>query len=266
MIVLGIIQGLTEFFPVSSKGHLALGERLLGVDLHTSDELATEIALHVGTLLAVALFVWRDVAMLVKLPMQATSPAAAPARSLLVRMVIATIPAAVVGLLFKDRLEPTYSDPRFAGAGFLVTATALLVARRIRHGEATATSQTLLSALLIGLAQMCALLPGVSRSGSTIVAGLAVGLARPEAGRFSFLIALPITAGAILLEAPAVLELPRDQLGAVGIGILASFVTGLFALRFLIRMLRNDTFWRFAWYLIPLGVWALLGLPGAPQN
>ena len=264
-MLLGLVQGLTEFFPISSSGHLVLGELLLGVDLHDERGAAVEVALHGGTLAAVVVFVWRDIWSLTRALFVAGEPDRAPKLRLVRALIVGSIPVGVVGMLFGDELETLFGDPVVAGFGFLITGALLIVSARVRGGARTAESVSTLDALLIGSAQLLAVTPGVSRSGSTIVAGMARGLTPREAGRFSFLIAVPVTAGAFLLKLPDILGIPRDELIALGLGALVAFASGLASLRFLVILLTRGRFAAFAWYVVPLGLATLLLAGSAPR-
>lgn len=237
-----------------------LGEWLLGVDLHDTQGAALEVALHAGTLLAVLMFVWPDLVALLRAvtAREPDGPARQDARRLLRAVVLASIPAGIVGVAFGPALERLFASPVVAGVGFLVTAAVLIASARLSHRQArTAPSLRPAEALLIGVAQLIAITPGISRSGSTIVSGMALGLTPAEAGRFSFLMAIPVTGGAALLKARAILATPVDQRGALLLGVVVAFVSGFFALRFLVMLLRRGRLSAFAWYVLPLGVLTL---------
>ncbi len=245
-VVLGVVQGLTEFFPVSSSGHLVVGQTLMGVD---PSGVSFEIALHVATLLSV-IAVYRG--RLAGLARDATrgDPAAWRYLGLLV---LATVPAAVVGLAFKARIEGLFDLPVVAGVCFLVTGAVLWTAKaalaRAPRGEPGVPA-----ALLMGIAQAAALLPGISRSGMTTITGLWKGVDAEEAAAFSFLMLLPAVAGALILATP---DLVRGD-GGVGTapllaGSVAAALTGVLAIRVFVAMLRNRSFHWFAVYVWVLG-------------
>jgi len=252
-IVLGLVQGLTEFLPVSSSGHLVLAESLLGL---RTPGVFVEVAVHVATLVAVAVVYWQRIAQLL-VGMARGDGGAWRSVGLLV---LASIPAAVVGLLFKDWFERTFDSLIVVGFDFLLTGTILWSTRLVRPGDRG--EPTAGGAVTIGLTQALAILPGISRSGSTVAAGMWVGVDPVRAAEFSFLMAMPAIAGA------AVLELPNLASGTASVGVVPlglSFVTaltaGIFAIRFLVRLLARRAFHRFApycWLLggAPLG-WAL---------
>lgn len=257
--MLGVLQGVTEFFPVSSSGHLGLAEILLGIDGDAGGGAGTEVALHVGTLLAVFVFLRHDLRRLLAAPLgRGGGPEeVADARRLLVALAVATLPAAVVGLAFEEQIERLFGSPWVLGAGFLATGALLVLSRALRGGDRAAPRIGLLAALLVGCAQTVAMVPGISRSGSTIVAAMALGLAPAEAGRFSFLMSIPVIGGAALLKAGDILAAPADELVALLAGVAAAFCAGLLALRYLTLMLRRGRLFAFAFYVIPLGLFAL---------
>jgi undecaprenyl-diphosphatase len=273
-IVLGIVQGLTEFLPVSSSAHLLVVPWLLGWE---EPGLAFDAALHLGTLAAVLVYFWRDLlAMLVAFPraiarpkaaLRSDDPADLPARlSLLIAL--GTIPGLVVGLLGESAIDAAYHpggitpDRAIVAVAVALIALALLLAwaeRAARH-ERGMDSLTTRDALVIGVAQAAALIPGVSRSGSTITAGLFRGLARADAARFSFLLGAPIVAAA---GAKGVLDIVTShgasgQLGVFAIGLVVSALAGFAAIWGLLRYLQRASTAVFIVYRIVLGVVLLM--------
>ncbi len=255
LVVLGVIQGLTEFLPVSSKGHLVLGKHLLGVDVAGDRGATVEIALHAGTFFAVLLYMRRDIFRLLRAlaPSRETG-----ARPLLAGVIVATLPTAIIGLLFKNSIEKWFDMPRITGVGFLFTALILWFSRKRQDGAGEADTISWRTALVVGLAQVLALVPGVSRSATTIVAGVTCGLSPRESARFSFLMSMPVIFGALVLDANDLRAVPREQLAGIGAGIVASFVTGLLALEVLSFIARRGRVPWFAAYLVPLGIATLL--------
>ncbi|MEM9190996.1 MAG: undecaprenyl-diphosphate phosphatase [Myxococcota bacterium] len=253
--ILGAVQGLTEFLPVSSSGHVALGALLLGIgDL----PLEMVILVHAGTLIATLLVVGRDVLDLDRGALRGLTHPAAYARTndgrIVLGVVLGSIPTGIMGLGFKDHVETFSHDPVVIGACFLASA-ALLIATRFRNGDAD--TLPLWAYTLVGLAQGFAILPGLSRSGTTIAVAMMLGLKPQEAFRFSFLLSLPAITGAVLLEFrdPEVLK----ALGSAGlIAGAVALVVGYFALLLLRRVVTSGRLWAFALYLIPLGVGLLL--------
>lgn len=248
-ILLGLVQGLTEFLPVSSDGHLAVIGHVAGV--HTPG-VFVEVALHVATLGSILVVYGRRFWELV-LGVLRRDPEAVRYAGLLI---IGMIPAGIVGLFLEDLIARAFDSLWAAGLGFLVTAAALL-STRSRGPEGT-SRPTPGGALLIGLAQALAPLPGISRSGMTIASGLLVGLGAVAAADFSFLMAIPLIAGAGLLEARHAAA-DVALVGAVPLivaGVVA-FLSGVFAIRFLVAMLRRGRFHVFAPYCIAIGLFTL---------
>ncbi len=243
--LLGLIQGLTEFLPVSSTAHLALAEKVFRLDAARFG-LTFDVALHMGTLVAVLVYfsrVWLDLA----------TDLLHGRFGLLVHLVIATIPAVVAALLFDELIAGPLRDPRVI-AGALVVGSLIFVAAE-RVGRANVRRDpTMTDALVIGLAQALALVPGLSRSGMTISAGLGRGISRDEAARLSFILATPAVFGAGLKTA---LDLRRssaifDHPDALVVGFVVSLVSGLAAVAFLVRFLRGHSLVWFVPYRLAL--------------
>ncbi len=246
--ILGLLQGATEFLPVSSSGHLVLGQALLGIQV---PGVGFEIALHVATLLSV-LLVFRD-----RVGRLATGAwkGDREAWRYLGLLVLATLPAAVVGLSMGDAVEALFERPGVAGAALLVTGTLLWTTRGAlaRNPDRKPGPR---EALLIGMAQAFALLPGISRSGTTVVAGLWLGVEAEEAAAFSFLMAVPAILGAAVLKLPEL----TDAAGGGGwapllLGSVVAAVVGVLAIRTFVTMLKRRSFYRFGPYC-----WAVGGL------
>lgn len=252
-LILGFVQGATEFLPVSSSGHLVVAQELL--DVHV-DGVLFEVAVHVATLFSIALvYRGRIVELIVGMIRRESD-----AWGYVGMLVLATLPAALVGLGFKDQLEALFDDPVVPGVAFLVTA-ALLWSSRAALARNPAAKPVARVALLIGLAQAFALIPGISRSGSTVVAALWLGVAPAEAAAFSFLMALPAIAGAAVLQIPDMMAGPPDVTAAALLaGGVAAAITGVLAIRTFVEMLRRRSFHQFAWYVAPLGVVFLIWL------
>ncbi len=253
--ILGIVQGLTEFLPVSSKGHLALAGAILGVK---DQDLVFKIAVHFGTLGSLLVFFRAEIVKILRAFVTGIlAPRAAFARDAEFRMaawvVLACAPAGAMGVLFEHRIEAWLDDPLFTCYGLLFTAVILFSTKAalLRPEAQLSTGR----ALWVGCAQVLSLLPGVSRSGSTISAGLWGGLPGPVAGRFSFLLSMPIIFGATLLESRKLLSHPptQDAWAAIVAGVVCSFATGVFALSFLLAVLRTRKFSWFGAYCIVVG-------------
>jgi undecaprenyl-diphosphatase len=268
-IVLGIVQGLTEFLPVSSSGHLIVVPALLGWDDPFVESLAFSVMLHVATLLALLIYFRSDWLRLIPAglaTLRDRSFRGDPDRKLAWLLAASTVPAVIVGLLLNDLIETTFREPRLVAVTLVAGAAVLWVADRIGSKQREIAALTFPMAIGIGAAQALALVPGVSRSGISISAGMFAGLDRENAARYAFLMATPITAGAGLWELRKIVsgevgvELPIVPLLA---GMAASLVAGLLAIAVLMRYLRSNGVGIFVLYRIALAalvVVAWLGL------
>ena len=243
-LVMGIAQGLTEFLPVSSSGHLILVPYLLGIKDPYITSLAFSVILHIGTLVALLLYFRADWLRLVPAFVAALrdrSPGGDPDRRLAMLIAVATVPALILGFLLHD-LEDVIREPKLVAITLVVGAAILWLAERSGSRRRDSLELSFGQALAIGGAQAIALIPGISRSGISISAGLFAGLKREEAARFSFLMATPITAAAAAYE---VLSVVRGgggaafQAGPTVVGLIASFVFGMLAIAVLLRLLRT---------------------------
>jgi undecaprenyl-diphosphatase len=256
VLLLAVLQGLTEFLPVSSSGHLVLVEALLGVRAPGSGSVLFETAVHAGTLGAVIYHYRRRIARLLAAVGRLAAggmrarPADVPELRYIGLVALASLPAAAVGLLLHDRITETFDEPAVA-AGCLVATGLFLLVSRGRGGGRMLHWRT---AVLIGAAQAVAILPGCSRSGWTITTALLCGIGFAEAAEFSFVLSIPAVAGALALELAAGSEpLTWGGAGLLAVGVVGAFASGLVALRLLIRVLRSGRLYRFAWYLLPAG-------------
>jgi undecaprenyl-diphosphatase len=255
-IILGLVQGLTEFIPVSSSGHLVLLHAAFGV---TDSGLAFDVALHIGTLLALVIFFYKEIRLLIGGILGHNNH-----KRLAWLIVYATVPAVIAGVLLQDLAETSFRSVRLVAVNLIIVALLMLVAEwyaKRHYDKKTALHNVRANqAMTIGVAQALALVPGVSRSGSTITAGIFAGLDRVAATRFSFLLAIPATFGAIvktLLDGGGALIAGEPAVFAAG--IISAFFSGLFAIRFLIRYLAKHDLSVFAYYRIALGL-VVLGL------
>jgi undecaprenyl-diphosphatase len=247
-ILLGLVQGLTEFLPVSSSGHLVLVEALTGV--HFTD-VTVEVSLHVATLGSVLVVYGRRLWEIIRGVLSGDGPSLRYAMLLL----IATIPAGLIGVLFHRQIEEQFHSLVWLGVQFLITG-AILWSTRGRQGEGTVPSVG--AATAIGFAQAFAILPAISRSGATVAAALRAGLTPAAAAEFSFLLSIPVIAGAGLLEGRnAVLNV--TQVGAVpwAVSFVISFAAGVWSIRWLVALLRRGRFYAFAPYCWAVGVFTL---------
>jgi undecaprenyl-diphosphatase len=240
-IVLGIIQGIAEFLPISSDGHLVIAEHVLGIQ---ENNLAMTVALHIGTLASILVVYRRDILPALKSP------------RLVAAVIAATLPLVFVGLFVKDAVEQTFGSPMIAGLGLLLTALVVALMPRVERGLKNLDEVTWKQGLVIGLFQTIAVLPGVSRSGMTIFGGLTTGLKREAAANFSFYIAVPAIAGAAVLHGKDLLKSGAGGLapGPTLAGMLTSFIVGLAALRLLLGLVSRSKLQWFAWYCAALGI------------
>lgn len=243
--ILGLVQGLTEFLPVSSSGHLVVAEAALGLQM---PGVAFDVLLHVATLGAVVSVYYRRIGSLL-VGLGRAEGGAARSVGLLA---IATVPAGLAGVLLGDLFARAFDSMRVVGIDFLITGTVLWTTRRLSGGARP--EPTVAGAAAIGLAQAVAIMPGISRAGSTVAAGLWMGVAPARAAEFSFLMAIPVILGA------AVLELPNLAGGSAGAGMgpmvwgaVAAFASGIVAIKLLVRILERGAFHRFAPYCWLIG-------------
>lgn len=263
-VVLGVVQGLTEFLPVSSTAHLVLVPWWLG---WPDPGLGFDVALHLGTLLAVCVWFRRELrglgralgALLCGGVRRVQGRRAAAERRLLLVLAVGTLPVVLAGLAGRHAVASTLRSPVVIGVALIAVALAILAIERAGQGRRRLAQVGLGTALLVGLAQALALVPGVSRSGATIAMALALGLRRTEAVRLSFLLGVPAIAGAVMLEASA---LWRDGFGAAGplafaAGTLAAAVSGYLAIGGLLAWVRAHTFTAFMLYRVAVGALTL---------
>ena len=242
--ILAILQGIAEFLPISSSGHLVLGKALLGVD---EPGIRLDVFLHVGTLFAIAAFYWKVIWRILR----------EYDWKYVAKIVVSAIPAGIVGVLFKDQLEEFFSSPHAVGAALLFTGVVLLATKVLPKGD---RQVSFWSALVMGVAQAVAILPGVSRSGMTIAAAKASKVEPAKAAEFSFLMSAPPIAGAALLEVLKAMknhcpECPSTETAwplVIYGGALAA-VVGYFSLAVLLRTLKSDRFWLFGPYCLLAG-------------
>lgn len=244
-LILGIVQGLGEFLPISSSAHLILIPRLFG---WKDPGLTYDVALHMGTLLAVVLYFWRDWRRLIK---AALNRRATEDKRLFWYLVVATIPGGLFGLAFEKKAETVFRSPLLIGSMMIVMGILLYLADKKRQLRKVDT-MTMADAIWIGLSQALAIIPGVSRSGSTMTTARFLNLTREDAARFSFLMSTPIILGAGLLKlrhlTMASINLPFS------VGVLSSFVVGIMSISFLLRYLKSSNFGLFVGYRFIVGL------------
>ncbi|MBE0428767.1 MAG: undecaprenyl-diphosphatase UppP [Thermoleophilia bacterium] len=247
-LILGLLQGLTEFLPISSSGHLVVVPDLLGWEIPST---SFDIVLHLGTLAAVLTYFWRDVTQVVTSFFRRGNSARA-GRRLGVYIALGTVPGIMAGGLLADRFEALFEAPLYVAIFLIVTGLLLVAseaaARRTRNLE----KMRIWDSLLMGAAQALAITPGISRSGATISAGLFLGLTREAAARFSFLLSIPIIAGAAVFKLGNGMADSPEGPAAMALGFLAAAVAGFAAIKFLMKFIRRHDLRIFAYY-----VWAL---------
>jgi undecaprenyl-diphosphatase len=254
-LILGILQGLTEFLPVSSSGHLEIGKALLGVEI--KDDLLFSVVVHAATSLSTILVFWNDIWRIVRDIFKFEWNESTQYAS---KIIISMIPVGFVGVLFKKQLELLFDgNILLVGAMLLITGFLLLITHFYQPPKGS--SVTFTKAFLVGIAQMIAILPGISRSGATITTSLLIGIDKSEAARFSFLMALIPILGATLLEFKDYWEQPElsaDLSGTVlAVGFISAFFVGLLACRWMIRMVKKGKLLYFALYCLLVGTIAI---------
>lgn len=249
-ILLGVLQGATEFLPVSSSGHLALAQNLLGDFVQPG--LVFDILLHVGTMVAVIGYFWRDLVGLMTSPWRRNEVGRVQRRMLLL-IVLGSVPTAFIGLLFKDFFEGLFDQPVIVCLMLLVTGGVLVLAERYREVGRKEATLTWKDALTVGTVQGLAIIPGISRSGSTIAALLLRGVDGETAARFSFLLALPAIFGAAMLSARDIGQLPTELLPVYLAGTGAAMLTGLLCIHLLMGVIRKRRLRWFAFYCWTVG-------------
>jgi undecaprenyl-diphosphatase len=254
-LILGIVQGLTEFLPVSSSGHLVLVPYLLEWQIPEEQVFVFDVLVQLGTLVAVLIYFWEDLWTIATAFLTSFWKREAYNRNevrLGWYLILATIPAVVLGLLFKDTVEAAFSNPRMTAAFLAFTALLLVGAESFGKRSRTMDQLTWQDALTIGLFQVLALFPGVSRSGATITGGMTRNLDRRGAARFSFLIAVPAMLGAGVLATIDLLKIPDlgSFLAPMLIGFAAAAVVGYLSIHWLLRYLTRNPLYYFAAYLV----------------
>ena len=264
-VVLGFVQGVAEFLPISSSGHLSLFQTWFGME--EPDNLFN-VLLHFATLIAVCVVYWRDIVDMIAeffrgvgslFSRKGNSAPVPPARRLVLMVILGTLPLAVI-LPIEDKVEALGASNVFVGIALLVTGAILFVSDRMARGRKNARTATMTDALLVGCAQAVAVIPGLSRSGTTISAGMALGFDRTFAVRYSFLLSLPAVVGATLLKVIDVVKegidpalLPKYLLGMVVAG-----VVGYFSIRLVNLLAQKNKFGKFAYYCWIVGIVAIV--------
>jgi undecaprenyl-diphosphatase len=258
-ILLGIVQGLTEYLPISSSAHLVIVPYLLGWQIPQDQAFIFDVLVQVATLLAVIIYFWKDIVAIAKAfvhGLLSRKPFEQQESRLGWYLILATIPAGLFGLTLKDSVEAAFSNPRMTAIFLLVTAGLLVIAEVVGKRQRDLAQLTWKDALWIGVAQAISIFPGVSRSGSTIVGGMTRDLRRPAAARFAFLMSIPIMLAAGLLATLDLLQIPNFMalLPALIPGLLAAAVVGYLSIRWLLAFLVRRSLYIFAIYCTVLGL------------
>lgn len=262
-VILGLIQGLAEFLPISSSGHLALMQQWFGID--EDKVLLFAVLLHVGTLVSVLIVYWKDVWELIKelfltirdiFTGRGLKIQERPVRKLGVMIIVATIPTGIIGILFNDFFDSLYNSVIPIGVGLIITGFLLVLAERMGSSNRGIKQMNYRNALFIGTVQGIAICPGISRSGSTLFGSLMCNLDRKFAVKFVFLISIPSILGSAVMEAPAAIEsgLEPGQMGPILVGMAVAAISGLIAIKTMIKIVSNKKLSYFSYYVWVLGL------------
>ena len=265
-IIIGIVQGLTEFLPVSSSAHLVFIQNILGVE----SSLAFDTFLHLGTLIAVVWFFRYDIYRMLKSWWLSLGDIVQgrfregfyddPYKRLAWYVILATIPVGIVGVLFEDSVDALFSGALYVPAFFLfVTGTILYLSQRMPSGNINYNNISKKEALFMGLGQACAILPGLSRSGTTIAAGLTIGLDKEFAAKFSFILSIPAILGAFLLQAKDIGSAMDANFLPVMLGFVASIIAGYMAIKWMLDLIQNRNLDIFSYYCWLMGLIVFMG-------
>ena len=259
-IILGIVQGLTEFLPVSSSGHLVLAERILNI--HRGD-LVFEVMVHLGTLVAVLIYFRRQLGEMIRALFSIFAPDKTMEQkhglTMIGWLILGTIPAVIFGLALKDKIELAFSSPRWTSGEFIVTGLMLIATIwAIDKGK----NLNIFNTIIIGIAQAISIMPAISRSGSTIAAGMFCGVNKEKAAEYSFLLSIPAISGAAILEIPEMIRLlpTASVLWTYLAGTLVSGIIGYLSIAWLLSIIKKGKFYYFGLYCILIGILGLIFL------
>ncbi|MDD6042262.1 MAG: undecaprenyl-diphosphate phosphatase [Eubacteriaceae bacterium] len=266
-IILGLVQGLAEFLPISSSGHLALLQYFF--QINGENVLMFAVMMHVGTLISVFICYWKDIwELIVELCLTIKDIVTGkglrlnerPVRKLGVMIIVATIPTGVIGILFNDIFESFYLSLVAIGTGFIITGVLMFLAERISSANRGIEQMNFRNAIFIGILQGIAICPGISRSGSTLVGGLTTGLKREFAVKFAFLISIPSILGSVVLELPDAIKagLEPGLLGPIVVGMAVAAVSGFIAIKGMIKIVSDKKLSYFSYYVWILGALTLV--------
>ena len=265
-VIIGIIQGLTEFLPVSSSAHLVFVQRLLGVE----SSIAFDVFLHLGTLIAVLWFFRTDVYKMLRAWWLSIGDllqgrfrqgfADDPYKRLAWYVILATVPVGIVGVLFEDAVDSMFAGALYVPAFFLfVTGTILYLSQRMASGNINFENISKKEALWMGLGQACAILPGLSRSGTTIAAGLTIGLDKEFAAKFSFILSIPTILGAFVVQLKDIGSALNVNFLPVFLGFIVSIIAGYFAIKWMLDLIQNRSLDVFSYYCWIISIIVFMG-------
>ncbi len=244
--LLGLVQGLTEFLPISSSGHLVIGQHLLGI---SKPDLSLEIILHLGTLLAVFVYFRKQIWALIDALINFKDKEKHTSRLFSFYVIVAMIPTGIIGLALKETLKANKNELSLVGTALIFTALLLFTSNIIQRKQKTTKPLNIFRSILIGIGQGIAVIPGLSRSGSTIATALMTGVSKKQAAEFSFILSIPAILAATVLELDTSVVLNPAYL----IGMLCSFIAGMFAIHFLMKLITKGGFHLFGYYCLIVG-------------
>src|SRR6056297_1532627 len=249
IVILGLVQGLTEFLPISSSGHLVILQKLFAIN---ENQLLISVLLHFGTLIPVLIVFRKDIIDILSFKKNK--------RHFIFLIIVASIPTAIMGIFFEDFFEKLFSSTISAAFMLIVTGFILLLGDRLANYDNTLSNFKWLNAILVGLAQGFAIIPGISRSGSTITASLIQGLEKEDAARFSFILSIPVIGGAGLLKITDAVSVGVNNLNitAVILGFISAVISGYIAIKYFLYILEKQKLIYFSYYLWIIGVIILL--------
>ena len=265
-IIIGIVQGLTEFLPVSSSAHLIFIQKLLGVE----SSLAFDTFLHLGSLLAVLIYFRADIYKMIQAWLLSVGDIlqhrfkegfySDPYKRLSWYVILATIPVGIAGVFFESQVDALFAGALYVPGFFLfVTGTILYLSQRMASGQIDMSHMGWFQSIFMGLAQACAIMPGLSRSGTTIASGLVVGLDKEFAAKFSFILSIPAIFGAFIVQLKDIgLSMSGDG-AAIILGFVAAFISGYFAIKWLIDLIQNKSLDIFSYYCWIVGIIVFMG-------
>ena len=269
-VILGIVQGVSEFLPISSSGHLSLMQNLMGMKAVAQQDVLFEVLLHLGTLIAVFIVYWRDIVDMVKdffaflVGMFKGRGAGAPAKTtansrMALMIIIATLPLVVI-VPIKDHVESLYGSTMFIGLALLATGCMLFYSDKLKQGKKTARNATMVDALIVGCSQAVAVVPGLSRSGTTISVGMMRGFDRKFAVRFSFLMSIPAILGANILQIGDAVKLGIEpkMISVYLVGMAVAAVFGFASIKLINMLAERGKFGKFAYYCWAVGLIAII--------